>query len=88
MRRYFRNYRIYLRRAARGIPTALFDSFLWSGVGDALWELLRTTLAVAIILLMIATYPVSVFIVALIGCEHDRRDSARRQKWINEMGRP
>jgi hypothetical protein len=87
MKLYLKAYLNYLRAAAIGIPTAPFNSFLWAGVGAALREIGETLIGLVGCLVIIVTYPVSVFVVAAIACERDRRSEKRHAEWLRKMSR-
>ena len=85
MKGYAKAYLHYLHAAAIGIPTAPFSSFLWVGVGEALRELADTLATLIACLVTLATYPVSVFVIAAYACERDRREEVRHAEWLKEM---
>lgn len=87
MKAYAKAYLHYLRAAAIGIPSAPFSSFLWSGVGAAFRELADTLATLIACLVTLATYPVSVFVIAAYAVERDRRAEVKRAKWLKEMSR-
>lgn len=84
---YAKAYLHYLRKSATGIPAAPFDPDLWHGVGDALREIAGTLIGLIACLLMVVTYPVSVFVISAIACERDRRGAKKRKAWLREMSR-
>ncbi|WP_157642459.1 hypothetical protein [Burkholderia ubonensis] len=82
---YLKNYGTYLRRAAVGIPRAPVSDDVWDGFIDAVREVGGTLLAFALSLVILATYPVSVFVLALIACEIDRNAVRRHKKRMREI---
>ncbi|WP_186269015.1 hypothetical protein [Burkholderia gladioli] len=82
---YFKNYGLYLRQAAVGLLKSPVSPILWEGFGMALREVAATLLMLAMCLVGIALYPITVPFVALLQCESDKRSAARKQAWANQM---
>lgn len=79
-------YRVYLKRTAIGIPVAIFNRDLWDGFGSALLELLGTLWMIFMIVIILATYPVSMFVLAWVARHGDlQNEKARRQnsEWMS-----
>lgn len=78
-----------LRRVATGIFTGPFSAQLWGGFPAAISEVTRPIGLFVVMLFIIATYPVSVFLVAWLAHYSERKselaNKSAHEEWMREM---